>query len=836
MKRIFLLLLAFGALSALTIAQPGRLDLTFNPDDLGFNGSIGPGAKVSAIALRPDGRIIISGDVLTYNTQSVGAVAVLTPDGRLDPNFQPDPEFNSRIRAFALCPDDKFIVCGNFSSYKGTYRKHIARIRLDGSLDKGFETGTGFNTSPMCVAVQKDGKVVVGGSFKTYQDRPREYIVRLNEDGQIDYTFQVGKGFDNAVTALALLPNGQMLVAGAFKEYNGVTCNKMVRLNYDGSIDPTFNVGLGPDYIIRTLVVQPDGKILVGGFFTSFNGVPRNNIARLHPNGEVDTSFAPTLVFNAVVMGLAAQSDGKVIAVGDFYYSTNGVQVSGIVRFNADGALDATFQPGRGAVRLEAVAVKPDGKILVGGEFTQFDNVYRPNLVQLEANGVLDVLFNYGGGFDGKVNAMVLQPDGKIMVSGRFTSYGQERLNMALVRLNSDGSLDHSFKNALPIYGREFFTMALQPDGQVLVAPNGFRYDPDLYVERLARFKANGELDVEFSREAGPNFNGDILRVVPLADGKILVGGRFTAYKNIARLGIARLNANGTLDTDFWPSSGRPGQVTGLAVQSNGRIVVLQGTGTNYQVYRLMPDGTPDPSFNSVSLWGGVGAQIVVLPDDKIMAVGNFRFADGFQRRGIVRLHADGGVDTAFNPGSGFDGVALYDVYDLVVQPNGQMIVVGWFNSYAGKPIGANVARLNPDGSLDTTFDTGEGANDQVTAVLLLPNEKVLIGGWFTGYNGIGRNRIARLQGGTASTHTPQGLAPLKCYPNPTTDAVLIEMPEELPNAVLTVRNALGQTVVQQTISPATTLPFRLEGPTGMYWLEIQSAQRPIAGCKVMKN
>jgi len=148
-------------------------------------------------------------------------------------------------------------------------------------IDPDFSIGTGFDSNVRSIALQSDGKILVGGFFVSYNDTSQNYITRLNADGSIDTSFNIGTGFYNVVRSIAVQSDGKILVGGAFTSYDGTPQNRITRLNTDGSLDTTFNIGTGFDSTPASIAVQSDGKILVGGFFTSYKGTPQNRITRL---------------------------------------------------------------------------------------------------------------------------------------------------------------------------------------------------------------------------------------------------------------------------------------------------------------------------------------------------------------------------------------------------------------------------------------------------------------------------------------------------------------------------------------------------------------------------
>jgi uncharacterized delta-60 repeat protein len=165
--------------------------------------------------------------------------------------------------------------------------------------------------------------------------------------------------------------NGKILIAGSFVTYNGEASNRIARLNSDGSLDASFNSGIGA-YPINDVAIQLDGKILIAGDFTSYNGTSITRVARLNTNGSLDVSFNPGSGLDRKVFTIAAQSDGKIVIGGWFDYAVNGVVRSNIARLNTDGSVDLSFNPGSGAgsdynTAVSQAIIQRDGKIMLLG-------------------------------------------------------------------------------------------------------------------------------------------------------------------------------------------------------------------------------------------------------------------------------------------------------------------------------------------------------------------------------------------------------------------------------------------------------------------------------------
>lgn len=318
----------------------GLQDLTFNSGNgftTGFN-------RVSAMVIQPDNKILTGGNLYSYNTfLGLNNMARINPDGTRDQSFANTAQtggtsINAFVHAFALQPDGKIIVGSNVSTSNSLGK--IIRLNSNGTTDNTFVIGTGFSgvrsfddANVYALALQTDGKVIAGGDFVSYNGTLSKKIIRLNANGSIDATFNIGTGFGDTdeVRVITLLPDGKLLVGGNLSTYNGTTINHIIRLNANGTRDNTFNIGTGFNNPIRDIQLQADGKILVGGDFTSFNNTPINRLVRLNADGSRDNTFNIGTGFSHEVYTIAIQPDGKAV-VGGIFTSYNGVVRNGIVR------------------------------------------------------------------------------------------------------------------------------------------------------------------------------------------------------------------------------------------------------------------------------------------------------------------------------------------------------------------------------------------------------------------------------------------------------------------------------------------------------------------------
>jgi uncharacterized delta-60 repeat protein len=162
-------------------------------------------------------------------------------------------------------------------------------------VDPGFNF-TGANNTVDAIDVQADGKILIGGQFTICNGISKNRIFRMHPDGTTDASFNIGSGFNGKVNAIKIQDDGKIIIGGAFTSYNGSLTNRIIRLNTDGTPDPLFNIGSGMNEEVSTLYIQPDGKILVGGFFSDFNGISVPTIIRMNTNGTLDNTFTSSII------------------------------------------------------------------------------------------------------------------------------------------------------------------------------------------------------------------------------------------------------------------------------------------------------------------------------------------------------------------------------------------------------------------------------------------------------------------------------------------------------------------------------------------------------------
>ncbi|QYM79159.1 putative Ig domain-containing protein [Horticoccus luteus] len=741
----------------------GSVDGTFNPT---FNGT------VQALSVQSDGKILVGGTFTATNGTNAAYFVRLNVDGTLDTTFAPNP--TGSVNSIALQSDGKVLFGGLFTTIQpkgdteSTLRYYLARLNADGSVDKNFDPEP--NGAVLTIAVQSDGKIMIGGAFTTVQPNvktvyARYYLARLNADGTVDGNYIVHA--TSQVNALVVQSDGKVVIGGAFTQIQPlgqtlVERHHLARITTDGKVDPDFDPNVSDP--VLTLALQ-GSKILVGGTFTLFqpNGAAaptaRNFFARLNADGSLDTTLNlnPSYRPYDAVTSVLVQADQKIVITGDFV----SVGVGGattpqthLVRLNADGSLDQTFLLGRAdrtQVQINALAIGLTDRIVAGGSFSNLNGSLSPNLARFNYDGTPDLAFNPAP--NGPVNALAI-------VAGATAPTG------AVSWLQSDGTplADAAAKSLL---SGAVSSSARLPDGTIVLGGSFSRGDGSPGTN-VAKVTSTGGLSATFT----PTVSGPVYAVAVQSDGRILIAGNFATVNSNAHANLARLNADGSIDTSFNPSTN--GAVLTLAVQSDGKILIggafttVQGTGAatatdRGYLARLNADGTLDTAYNVI--FNNAVTAVALQSDGKALVGGSYGTVQPVgvntpvDRLHLIRLKTDGTIDSDFNPAPNAE------VYAITVQPDGLILIGGAFTTiYAdtSAPVSrAHFARLGTDGRIDPTL--GTVFNSNVQAIALTSDGNILVGGAFTtvlpndATVAVARARIARLKptGALDTTFTP---------------------------------------------------------------------------------
>ena len=692
-----------------------------------------------SVAIQSDGKIVVAG-YSDLGSHWAFAIVRYNVGGTLDPTFNSTgivtTSFNSQAYAVAIQSDGKIVAAG-YAISSPFDALTVVRYNTDGTPDTSFDgDGTmtfqysGAAVYAWSVAIQSDGKIIAAGQVAA--GNSDFIVVRLNTIGTLDTYTAVSLGQISVGRSVALQSDGKIIVAGySFSGSSPGDAFGVLRLNADGAPDTSFNgngtvktsiTGSDRAYAVT---VQPDGRIVVaggnnGGFgvvvryygltscpsatATATNTPTQTPTATYTPTEtptETETptntptptcmtggTLDPTFDFDGKVVtaigsggdgarGVAVQSDGKIVTAG---YASNGVsQDFAVVRYNASGSLDTSFDVdgkvttslGIGDDIANSVAVQSDGKIVAAGySYNGSKNDFA--VVRYNTNGTLDTSFNGSGKVttpigsgDDSAQAVAIQSDGKIIVAGYDTtipfSYGW---TPAVVRYNANGSLDTSFNSTgiATSFGRQrFYSVAVQPDGKIVLGG---------------------------SRKAPP----------PASNHDFFL--------------ILRYNSDGTVDTSFNGASVRNDEegAQSVLVQPDGKILAIGGA---YTVIRYNSDGTRDESFVGGGGPSGHAYSAALQTDGRIVVAG---YSDNGLNNdfGVVRYNSDGSLDASFN-GTGVVITPVLngedDANSVAIQPDGKIIVAGSSNN--GSDTDFALARYSPaclSSSVSGTITYGNAA------------------------------------------------------------------------------------------------------------------------------
>jgi len=749
----------------------------------------------------PDGKYVLFFNIDTVEDQSTGPLIRFNADGSLDTTFSFSTDYNG-VTAVASAPGGKLIVAAGKTVYGVSSSIHqindILRVNADGSIDSSFGPAQSTDGAEVrMISVNADGTIFVGGRFTAFNGQPNYGLVRLLANGALDPNFGpltmtcsakpfAGDGGCGIWQAPPVIDtNGEILIAGDFVSVNGVNLPGVARLGADGTVDTTFNPsgftpfvdGIGRVRPVRGLVIQSDGKIVIGGRFTvsaSFASNPtggtfkRLPLVRLNPDGTADQSYG-YFGFGPADFKANNQTDGLVIQPDDKVISGGG----SVWRFNTDGSLDSTFHnvdllvgqqdfPPTTSVGAFTIAFANDGKLLIGGSFTDIDDAAGPvnhywGVAKVNSDGTLDTSFNTSHQVGEKIEPanFFRQANSSTFISfsrlGFTSSY--PAISHGFGRLNPNGSLDSSF-------------------------------DP------IASFNPSGPL--------GPNFIS--LGFTSLSDGSLLLSGQGGNSVN-----YGHLLANGSEDTNYHPDptvfsfaaafprsdgtlilSNDNSNLTSTLVPVGNNVVdpVAQTALNGNQVQRINSDGSVDSAFhldssivsntqqrdssgNLTAVY--IGSGVLALTSNNTILFG-YVSVDGYYH--LVRLSNDGSIDPSFtgatfpvslsvynnwvvdssNPATGqMIFVPIYYPVDVPVKEakpvlDNKVVLMGSFSTYGATPA-HGLLRINPGGSADSTFNIGTGAQWTLTQetgtfhpsidnLEVGLDDKLLLTGTFEAFNG----------------------------------------------------------------------------------------------------
>ena len=752
MKKIYFLLLAFSFLSTANAQNPSDIDPNFNQLNLPLKNYFVDG-NVGKSKVLPDGKILL---IKNYT--------LIRLDGnQLDTSFNTGTGFNDTsdmqgravLTDFAVQPDGKIIVGGHFNYYNGIKTISLIRLNQDGSLDTTFKfiSGGYYIYAAKHIEVQADGKIIIVGD----ENNGSKNLSRLFSDGSTDKSFlPPNYNFGN----IAIQSDGKYVVTHNSNTISATEFSKISRLNIDGSVDTSFSSaqlsGLYGGFVLsKKILIQNDGKIVIGGLFTGCNSTSSRDLVRLNTNGLVDTSLQIGSGFAGLltndfhwVNDIIQQMDGKLIVSGCFMMF-NQVNRENIIRLNSDGSDDNSFVDLYSFLNfnsIDSISLFNDQKILASGSL-DYNNKKQGNyIVKINSNGTRDASFNNigKGFFRTTVNDVIQSADGKILVGGQFHSYNGLKCN-GFTRLNYDGSVDNTLN-----YGGlngfegnnngEITSIETTSDGKIYIGGSFSTFNGNP-AGRIVRINPDGKKDTSFNIGEGFDYRtaypGRINDIMSLPNGYVLVAGFFSTFGWYNRYGIVALDSQGNMAG--FPDVGR--YVNCLKKQNDGNVLIgSNGNTTVDAVLRFDVNSWKiDQSFVlDPLLKNGSVTSIAVQQDNKIILCGEF-IINGI-KKSLVRILYSGELDTSFD-------FTLQDdnnlVRNIALSPN-QKIIIDLSNGFLSNSV-HTIMRLNSDGAIDTKYNNIKPATSSPVQFYTQTDGKILIYGNLPnskGNPGAGLNRL----------------------------------------------------------------------------------------------
>lgn len=778
---------------------------TFNQLTDGFNAYVFD--MVSTIGGANRG-LFVGGNFTQYGDITVNRFIKLLDDGQIDPTFPTGAGFNSTV--YSILPDNrvghegKVYVGGLFTDYDTSPGNdgYIVRLNPDGSLDTTFDPGVVAGAvRAITYAPDGSGDLYLGGEFTNYQGTAANRLVRITTSG----ARSVVTSFNTNASGTTNGPNGivhtitaandgtnDIYIGGAFTTVAGSTINRIARLQNDGTHHTTFRTNVittsnGFNSDVRKIMVDQsnNGRIYVGGAFTTYKAVASAMIIRLTSAGVTDAAnFAIGTGFTAasIVHDIEAVHGTSDIVVGGTFTTYKGSPASKIVQINSTGSINPVFNYRKGfdgtvySLLMQSIVENPTLDLYVGGDFASFNSTGMPKMARLNNEGTLDNILEIGTGVSGYANDILPMQDKseRVYISGSFTTYNSIS-SPYIARVKRDGLIDSTFavgtgfnaitRTMIPRVPRTGLTASEL--NQIYVAGDFITYK-GVTSNRIIRLNSDGTLDSTFN--VGTGFNAAVYKIIPTKDGSgdIYVSGFFDTYKGVSSKKIIRLKDNGDINYSFNAGAGFNNYVltmlnapdNTLDIYAGGYFTTYNGTVKN-KIVRLQPNGTissafnPGTAFNTTASTGVWSMAIDPSTPEHIYVGGNFSSYQSFTTFAIARLKPTGSLDNTFVTGGGIGfmnstpAYVVGTVYSISPSPDGSILIGGNFNRYnTSYTISPNIIRLTRYGTIDANFVVGTGVNALIYGIIDTGDGSgdYILAGDYTTYNGLLRNGVIRVQ------------------------------------------------------------------------------------------
>jgi uncharacterized delta-60 repeat protein len=620
---------------------------------------------------------------------------------------------------------------------------------LDPTFDAGAITTGAANGTVHATLVTSTKAHLIAGSFSSVGGVARGNIAKLDQDGSIDSTFGTGAGANGPIYAMALDTSGRILIGGDFTTYDGIARNRIARLTASGALDFSFDPGSGFDGAVYTIAQGID--IYVGGDFSTFNGEPRNRLATIHTSGAQQPGSFGGGANGAVRVLVYHSRTGAIYAGGDF--TSIGSATRGFfAQFTSSGSLTGSNLSFNGSVRaihLPSTYSSTETSLVVGGDFTSVGGVPRGRLAAFSMptwGGTLSLDSQFNFWLDAPCRSVRVLSNTKIILGGDFTTInGRWRSRFASILRSSStsGGSSSSYWDLVAGYGETgpdgpVHSVALDSDGRPLLG-GAFSGVPP--TTRNAFLRLYG--DAGSSLPATPTSAS----AVTLSDTQIHISWSASALASSYALESSPDGVTGWVQVYSGTSTSFTQAGLTAGTQRFYRVSALNYNGPSSSTAPVSATTNPDAWTGSGSVQSslppgsidGSVSEILRLTDGKIIIAGSFSNVLGSPRKYIARLLPDLTLDQSFDPGQSANSA----ITQIEPAPNGGVYIYGDFSTFAGATRN-DVARLTASGSLDLTFDTNAEwtFSDGIRAQ---PDGRLIVFGNFQTFFGTPRDYIARL-------------------------------------------------------------------------------------------
>lgn len=651
---------------------------------------------------------------------------------------------------------EKIILFSDINPTSTVDWKYTGIYKLDNNYDydSSFNTvdsitNTTFNSNVRDVSVDSNGGIYVGGQFTTYRNVSANRIIKLLPSGDKDTTFNNTTGFNNICTKVYVDENDKIYCFGSFTTYKGVTANRLIRLNPDGTKDTSFDNSTGFNSTVNDIAVDSSGKIYCVGQFTTYKGVVVNRIVRLNTDGSLDTSFSVGVGFDNTLRYIVLDSSEKIIVLGQFT-TYSGVSANVIVKLNTDGSIDNSFNYGTG--------FSPVPGTYRSLQIDELNNIYTSfGQTNITYNGTLESNALWKIGSDGTFIDNLDYPSG---VSGDFLKV----IDSDNIILSKDLTVslydsNYNIKKMLLIRPTNTFLSNSFQD----LSGNTYLYsfrDNGVFNKSYGHGTPLGENGLLKKEKFNQNYgihNGNADDLLLTKNNNLLFYGGVSSYNNNERNNIIKLTLNGSLDNELDTGVGFNlyslndvmvddylDNIYCLISASEYKGEIL---GSGVKIIKLKKNGDIDESFNKIVFDSNPQTcKLIIQKNNKLLFTSNstsgFIISGQTYNGGIIRFNTDGSIDDTFSAKTWSSSPQINNIY---LDNNDKIYLYSPIQplTYDGISVGS-IIKLNSDGSLDTGFNSGS-INSAVFTMLVDNYGKLLIGGLFTSYSGVTNNRILRL-------------------------------------------------------------------------------------------